>query len=126
MFGPSLSNSNSFYDNVCHKLKNAQHVEMIDGMERNAVSFNRASDLLLQLSCLEKDKIPQIVNICSDNTYKKYDIGIQIAKDIGADNKLIKKISEQDGKKFFIDNRASSIIMDNKLIKQTLCLDIIN
>lgn len=122
MFGPSLSNKKGFYDNVCQKLKNKEPVEMIDGMQRNAVSFSLASKLLLRLSCLEKSTIPSIVNLCSDYTYKKYDIGIKIAEEIGADSKLIKKISEQDGKKFFTDKRASSIVMDNQLIKETLCL----
>lgn len=123
MFGPSLSNQQSFYDSVCQKLKNKEPVEMIDGMQRNAVSFSLASKLLLRLSCLEKSTIPSIVNLCSDYTYKKYDIGIKIAEEIGADSKLIKKISEQDGKKFFTDKRASSIVMDNRLIKETLCLE---
>ena len=123
MFGPSLSGKKGFYDNLCRKLKNGQSVDMIDGMIRNALSFNSASNLLLKLSRLNIDEIPAIINMCSDNQYSKYDIGLLAAKMTGVSQSLIKKISEQEGKKFFTDNRASSIIMNNDLLKRVLHLD---
>ena len=122
MFGPSLSAKKSFYDTVCERLRSGEKVEMIDGMIRSALTYEKTADLLLRLSALEKEDIPPILNVCSDTAHTKYDVGVRIAAEIGAPETLIKKITEQEGQKFFIDARASSSVMDNRLLKETLHL----
>lgn len=119
MLGPSLSSKPHFYDRVCGELKNNRQVEMIDGLKRSVLSFSQAAKYLFELSCLSDD-LPETVNICSDYGYTKYEVGCLLAKKTGASSSLIKKISEEEGKKFFKDKRASSAVMDNALLKKLL------
>lgn len=123
MYGPSLSDKKGFYDNVFETLKHGETVEMIDGFVRNALSFDETAEILLKLSLLEKDKIPTVLNVCSDREYKKYDIGLKIANEAFADTGLLLKISESDSHKFFRDKRASRSSMDNSLVKKILSLE---
>jgi nucleoside-diphosphate-sugar epimerase len=56
MFGPSMSSKNSFYDNLCKRLKNGEEIEMIDGMLRSALKYSETAELLVKLS--KKDNLP--------------------------------------------------------------------
>lgn len=120
MYGSSNSNRNSFYDNIVKSLSENKKCEMIDGMMRNALTYDKVSNLILSLSKIED--LPSIINICADKCISKYDVGIRIARETGYDKSLICKISEQEGSKFFKDRRANCINMNNQLLKGVLNL----
>ncbi len=117
MLGPSLNSKPHFYDVIRQKLAEKQSVEMIDGMIRSVLSYRQCASLLYELSLLPKEKLPPVINICGDDQLSKYQIGVELARCFGADKTLIKKISEEEGRKFFRDRRASSSAMDNTLLK---------
>ncbi|MBQ7595031.1 MAG: NAD(P)-dependent oxidoreductase [Clostridia bacterium] len=117
MIGPSLTSKPHFYDVIRQKLAKAEPVEMIDGMVRSVLSYRQCAELLYEVSLLQKESIPPVINICGDEQLTKYETGVRLAREFGADESLIIKISEEEGKKFFRDKRASSTAMDNKLLK---------
>ena len=118
MLGESLSSTPHFYDRITTSLKNNEEVEMIDGMYRSVLSYSQAAKLIYSLSLL-KEK-PQVINVCSDESLSKYEMGCILAEALGASKALIKKISEDEGKKFFKDKRVSFGAMDNSLLKALL------
>ena len=118
MLGASLSSVPHFYDKITASLKNNEEVEMIDGMYRSVLSYSQAAEFIYSLSLLEMK--PQIINVCSDDSLSKYDMGCILAENQGASKNLIKKISEEEGKKFFKDKRVSCGAMDNTLLKSLL------
>lgn len=123
MLGRSLTTKPHFYDNVCSKLLNNESVEMIDGMKRSVLDYDKAAELIYSLSLLPSEKLPDVINVCGDNLFSKYEVGCVIADKLGAPVELIKKISEQEGEKFFKDKRASCTAMDNTLLKSLLGLE---
>lgn len=116
MLGKSLSDKKHFYDNICFNLENGVETEMIDGMYRNVLSYRQAAELTFELS-LKKD-LPQIINISADRVLSKYETGIILADKLGVSTKLIAKITQQEGQKFFKDKRADCTDMDNSLLKK--------
>ena len=124
MMGPSLTSKKHFYDIICDNLKRKQETEMIDGMRRSVLSFSQTASIIYSLSTSEH-KLPSVINVCSDNELSKYEIGLALAEKSGADAALIKCISEEEGRKFFKDNRASVATMDNSLLKSLLGVDCI-
>ena len=68
------------------------------------------------------DKHP-VVNISSDKALSKYDVGIIIAGKIGVDKNLVRAIKVGDSDGIFVAKRASSTIMDNKLLKSIFKLE---
>lgn len=122
MLGPSLLRKKHFYDRIISQLNEKSEVEMIDGMIRSVLSYKDAAELIFSLACSD-EKLPSVINICGDKAYSKYDVGIILAKKIGADLSLVKKLSEKEGEKFFKDKRASDATMDNSLLKSILKKD---
>ena len=125
MLEASLSDTPHFYDKIKASLLNNEPVEMIDGMYRSVLSYSQVAKILLQLAAIQKP-IPQIINVCSDKAFSKYEMGCVIAKNINAPLSLIHKISEDEGKKFFKDNRATNGGMDNTLVKSLLDIKTLN
>lgn len=121
MLGPSLGEKPHFYDKILSVLMGGETVELIDGMERSVISFSQAAQLAYSLSRL--DGVPQIINVCGDSALSKYEIGCLLAQKTGRALDGIKKISEEDGKNFFKDSRASFACMDNSLLKSILNID---
>ena len=120
MTGPSKAvGKKHFYDNICASLSSGQTVEMVDGLYRSALSYEKVADILIRLS--KKDDLPNVINVCADKGYTKAEVCHIIAKKNGLDESLIKHLSEKEGEKFFKDKRASSTIMDNSLLKEILC-----
>ena len=120
MLGPSLVPTRKhFFDNIKSSLEGGKEIEMIDGFERSVLSYSQAAKIMFELSQSET-QLPQIINVCGDKAYTKYEIGCILAKKFGADLSLVKKISEQEGEKFFKDRRAHSAVMDNALLKRLL------
>lgn len=123
LLGPSLTTKQHFYDRICKDLKNNNPIEMIDGMKRSVISYSDAAKFMFLLSCCDENSIPNIINVCGDEIYSKYDIGCILARKTGASVSLVKKISEEQGRSFFLDKRASDIVMDNTLLKSLLGID---
>ena len=123
LFGASLQPERfTFYDVLCEKLLAGQSVEMIDGLRRSLLSFQNAADILFRLSRFEKDCLPSVLNVCSDDSYTKYEIGCMLAEKLGVSKELVCKIPETESRRFFKDRRASCTVMDNTLLKQILGL----
>ncbi len=118
MMGPSLLKKPHFYDKICSQLKNDEEIEMVDGLYRSVLTYDMTAQYLLALS--RKDKLPLVINVCGDRGLSKYEIGCKIADEIGANKCLIKKLTEQEGNKFFKDKRSSVSVMDNSLLKSLL------
>ena len=116
MLGESLGEKAHFYDKLFNNLKSGVKTEMIDGMHRSVLSYQQAAELTHEVSLA--DNIPEVVNICSDSLLTKYELGLALAKKLGAPEELIVKISQEEGQKFFKDKRASCTKMDNTLLKQ--------
>lgn len=122
MLGPSLSGKPHFYDKATATLQRGEPLEMIDGLVRSVLSYRQTADLLIALSRLPAASLPEVVNVCGDEGLTKYEMGLRIAEHLGCDPALIKKISEEEGRKFFKDARAHSAVMDNTRLKQLLGL----
>ena len=121
MMGPSpFPKKPHFYDVLCEKLALRQKIEMIDGLKRSVISYRNAAELLFRLSRLPKEQLPPVVNVCSDESFTKYEFGCAIAEQLGVPRDLVCPISEAEGRKFFRDARASCTVMDNSLLKKTL------
>lgn len=121
MLGASKSEKQNFYDIIRTNLLSGETTEMIDGMRRSVLSYKTVASLLFSLS--EHDGVPQTLNVCGDRSYTKYEMGLKLADHFGADRSFVRKISEEEGKKFFRDLRASDSVMDNTLLKNILSLD---
>lgn len=119
MLGKSLTEKPHFYDYLCDKLIAGKEINMIDGMKRSVISYSQAAAFTFQLSEIETG-LPQIINVCSDETLSKYEVGRKLAEKLNVSSDLIKKISEKDGEAFFKEKRASYVAMDNSLFK-SLC-----
>ncbi len=119
MTGPSLIERPHFYDNIINTLKVGNPCEMVDGLYRSALSYSQTAELLVKLIHYEGE-LPNAINVCGDRAYSKYEIGRAIAKNNNVDISLIKKISSDEGRKFFKDKRADSTAMDNSLLKDLL------
>ena len=126
MLGPSLLPKRHFYDRLCEKLTKGEPVEMIDGMVRSALSYQKAASLLVALSGLPTCRLPQTVNLCGDAALTKYRLGQMAAARCGASQALVVPIPEAEGQKFFRDRRASRLVMDNGLLKSLLGLTAID
>ncbi len=122
MLGPSLSAKPHFYDKAAAALQKGEPLEMIDGMVRSVLSYRQTAALLVQLSRLPAGSLPGILNVCGDEGLTKYEMGLGIAKRLGCDPALVKRITEEEGRKFFKDARAHSAVMDNTRLKRLLGL----
>ena len=126
MLGPSVLKKEHFYDVILKKLAKNETIEMIDGLCRSVLSYESVADILIKLSLIPKNELPKTVNICGDRGYSKYEMAVKLAQNHGFSEKNIIKISEEIGKKFFKDKRASSAVMDNSLLKSLLGVSEIN
>lgn len=122
MTGPSiLENKKHFYDNIVEKTLQGEDFTLADGLWRSALDYNRVSEILLQLS--KKDCVPQVLNLCGDESLSKYDVGVMIAKKHNLPMKHIIKTPEAEIMKLFYETRTSSTAMDNSLLKSVLGID---
>lgn len=109
-----------FYDTIAATIKAGKPFEMFSDSYRSAISFDQAAKYALQLMNMEKP-IPQIVNICSDKGYSKYDVGLMVADKEGISRELIHPISIAASQGIFEAKRATSTLMDNSLLKHLVC-----
>ena len=116
-----LSAKKHFYDSIVENLRSGDGMDMFSDSYRSTISFRQAADYLVDLIEMG-DKHP-VVNISSDKALSKYDVGILIAGKIGVDKNLVRAIKVGDSDGIFVAKRASSTIMDNKLLKSIFKLD---
>ena len=119
-----LSSKKHFYDYIVENLRSGDGMDMFSDSYRSTISFRQAADYLVDLIEMG-DKHP-IVNISSDKALSKYDVGIIIAGKLGLDKNLVRAIKVEDSEGIFVAKRASSTMMDNKLLKSIFKLSEIN
>ena len=126
MLGKSLAKGKKhFYDNITESLKNGEKIRMLEGFLRSALDYDTAARLLVNLSEKQsKDRnVEQIINVCGDESYSKYDIGIVIADKLGVSPELVEKQPESAAEMFYKEKRAKTGLMDNSLLKDVLGLE---
>lgn len=125
LISPSIIYKPHFYDVIADNVKAGKPFEMFEDSYRSSLSFKNAGRLLIRL--MEKDNVPQIVNVCGDKDYSKYDVGLLIADKENVSRNLIVPVSINQPQENFTTRRAKSTLMDNTLLKKTLglsCIDI--
>lgn len=122
MTGPSiLQNKKHFYDNIVEKTVQGENFTLADGLWRSALDYASVADILFKLT--NKDNVPQILNLCGDDSLSKYDVGVMIAKKHNLPLEHIVKTPEAEIMKLFYETRTSSTAMDNSLLKSVLGID---
>lgn len=122
LIGTSLLTSKKhFYDYIVENLKSKEGMDMFSDSYRSTISFKQAADYLVDLIEMG-DKHP-IVNISSDKALSKYEVGLIIANKLGLDESLVRPVKVEDSEGIFVAKRASSTIMNNKLLKSIFSLD---
>ena len=121
---PSIIYKQHFYDVIVENIKSGKAFEMFEDSYRSSLSFENAGKLLIRL--MEKESVPQIINVCGDKDYSKYDVGLLIADREGVSRDLIIPISINQPQKNFTTKRAKSTLMDNSLLKKTLELSYVD
>lgn len=123
LISPSIIYKPHFYDVIVENIKAGKCFEMFEDSYRSSLSFENAGDLLIRL--MEMDDVPQIVNVCGDKDYSKYDVGLLVADREGVSRDLIIPVSVNQPQENFTTKRATSTLMDNTLLKKTLGLSYI-
>ena len=116
-----LSSKKHFYDYIVENLRSGDGMDMFSDSYRSTISFRQAADYLVDL--IEMGDRHPVVNISSDKALSKYDVGIIIAGKLGVDKNLVRAIKVEDSEGIFVAKRASSTIMDNKLLKSIFKLN---
>ena len=123
LISPSLVEGKPhFYDKIVSSLQDGHPVKMFADSYRSAISFDTAAALTIAL-LEKKDSIPQVLNVCGDRPYSKYEIGLLIADRIGVLHSLVQPVSTAEENEIFAVPRAKSTLMDNSLLKQTLGIE---
>ncbi len=124
LIGPSLvPGRKHFYDEIAETITSEKTIDMFQDSYHNVLDFDTAANLLIQIIESKARDRPQTLNICSDSAMSKYDVGIRIARRIGADEKYIHPISIRESGGIFEAKRASSTLMDNTAVKSLLGID---
>lgn len=126
VIGPSLlPGKKHFYDIIVDTVRSGNVIEMFEDAYKSALDFDTATKLVIELTKMDTEVVPQILNVAGDSILSKYDIGVEIAKANGLDEQLIKSIRLSQDNKIFNEKRASCTLLDNTLLKKTLQLDTI-
>ena len=116
-----LSGKKHFYDYIVDNLKSEEGMDMFSNSYRSTISFKQAANYLVDLIEIG-DKHP-IVNISSDKALSKYEVGLLIARKLGLDEKFVRPVKVEDSEGIFVAKRASTTMMDNKLLKSVFNID---
>ena len=126
VIGPSLlPGKKHFYDIIVDTVRSGNVIEMFEDAYKSALDFDTATKLVIELTKMDTEVVPKILNVAGDSILSKYDIGVEIAKANGLDEQLIKSIRLSQDNKIFNEKRASCTLLDNTLLKKTLHLDTI-
>lgn len=116
--GVSLtSRKNHFCDMVVNSVSEGKEFFLLTDWRRPALSYKDAAEITYRLFC--KDISENIINICSDRIYSKYEIGLKLCEH-GNFSKELLVPATKDELGVFSENRADDIYMDNSLIKSLL------
>jgi len=125
LISPSLAGKPHFYDRIVESLRNNEPFDMYEDSYRSSLSFENAARLLIAL--IEKGNREPIVNVCGDKDLSKYDVGLLVAEREGLDPKLIVPVKMGEiTVEGFVTKRATSTLMDNKLLKEVLDLEYVD
>lgn len=106
-----------FYDIVTDSLFQNKSFSLLTDWRRPALSYKDAAKITYTL--LNTDFSENIINVCSDRIYSKYEIGVAIAeKEKFSKQLLIPATKKELG--VFSEIRADDIYMDNSLMKRLL------
>ena len=120
LISPSIIYKPHFYDVIAENIREGKSFEMFEDSYRSSLSFDNAGKLLIRL--MERDNVPQIINVCGDDDLSKYDVGLMVADREGVSRDLIVPVSISKPQENFTTKRATSTLMDNSLLKQVLGL----
>lgn len=122
LIGPSLlPDRRHFYDEIAQAITSGQPIEMFQDAYRSALSFRQAAAYIVAL--MEwRGEVPDLLNLCGDEALSKYDVGVRVAQQCGVSPALIHPIAMANGSGVFAVKRATTAIMDNRLMKRTLGL----
>lgn len=124
LIGPSLLlHKKHFYDKIVDAISKGEKFEMFADSKRSSLDFHTVAELIIKLVEGHSDNMQKIINVCGDEDLSKYDVGLRIAKRIGADESLIVPISSEQTDGIFEAKRAKSTLMDNALVKSYLGLE---
>lgn len=123
VIGPSLlPGKKHFYDIIVDTVRSGNVIEMFEDAYKSALDFDTATKLVIELTKMDTEVVPKILNVAGDSILSKYDIGVEIAKANGLDEQLIKSIRLSQDNKIFNEKRASCTLLDNTLLKKTFHL----
>lgn len=122
MFGPSLlPHKKHFYDSIADNLIHGKEVDLFDDSLRSSLDFKTAADIIVSMAEGFFSKfIPQTMNLCGDECLSKYDLGVLLAKKLGAPAELVRPVSSLSLATAHNARRALNGLMDNTLLKTTL------
>ena len=125
VISPRLTEKPHFYDKIVETLRNGETFEMYQDSYRSSLSFENAARLLIAL--IERGNRNPIVNVCGDKDYSKYDVGLMVAVRENLDPIMIIPVNMGDiVVEGFVTKRATSTLMDNSLLKETLGLEFVD
>lgn len=123
LIAPSLvPEKKHFYDIIVDTITQGKTMEMFSDSYRSTLNFDTAAYLTIEMMETYKTTYPPVLNVCGDDALSKYDVGCIIADKVGVSRQMIKPVSIEDNTGIFQAKRASSTVMDNTLLKQTLGL----
>jgi dTDP-4-dehydrorhamnose reductase len=122
MFGPSFSRGKKhFYDVLAEDLTKGKKVNLFYDSLRSSLDFETVADLFVRLAenypALD---LPAVLNLCGDDCLSKYDLGVMLAKKLGAPAELVQSVSSLTLETAPDAARAFNGLMDNSLLKSTL------
>lgn len=121
LISPSIvPNRKHFYDMIVDDIKRGKPVKLFNDSFRSTLSFDTAAAIAVKLMETYKEAYPKILNIGGDDDLSKYDVGLMIADKLNLSKELVKAISVKNSKEIFKVQRASSSLLDNRLLKNTL------
>jgi dTDP-4-dehydrorhamnose reductase len=124
LIAPSLlSQKKHFYDNIVQNLLHGRTIEMFADSKRSSLDFGTSADLLIKTIGNYSERIPKVLNLSGDDDLSKYDVGLMIAKKIGASPDLVIPISICKAEGIFEAKRAETTLLDNMLVKTILGLN---
>ncbi len=127
LVGTSLSpHKKHFYDIIQETIASGQPMEMFADSYRSTLSFRQAAELVVDLTQLNQDSVPSILNVAADDALSKYDVGLKIAEKHSIDPKLVVPVSIQKAQGIFEAPRAATTLIDNKKLKEVLGLSSIH
>lgn len=121
LIGASLSpRKKHFYDAIYETLAAGKPMELFSDSYRSTLSFRQAAKLTLDLTELNPETVPQILNVAADDALSKYDVGLKITEKYGIDSKLVVPITIKKTEGIFEAPRATTALIDNTKLKETL------